>query len=134
MTDMDSSTIWFYLERFGVPAALTIVLETPVMLFFMRRELKGRRIGCGLLVAYVALVNAITNILLNLSLFALRIFLRPGPVADTLFVAGLEICVVAEECLLYRLALPNLLTRTRCIRIVVVSNVVSFLLGMLLLM
>lgn len=129
-TDMVSFSIWPTVARLLFLAALTILIETPVMLLCLKKEAKND-LGIGHLIAYSALINAITNLLLNVTLYVLRWFHGFGVLGNIILVGILEIFVVVEEWLLYKAAFGDSVSKKKRILTVLLANATSLIIGII---
>lgn len=114
-----------FLETVG----LTILTETPVMYFGFRKDVKN--VGFIRFFANCFLVNAITNISLNVLLLVVR---SCGYVNHSTYVwilTFLEMVVYFTECFMYRFAFEEKVSGIRIYVVVLLANAVSLLTGFL---
>lgn len=110
-------------------AGLTILTETPVMYLGFCKDVK--KVGFISFFIYCFLVNAITNISLNVLLLAARSPGYVGHFAYVCFLAVLEVIVYLTECFMYRFAFAGKVSNKRIYVVVFIANAVSFMTGLL---
>lgn len=113
--------------RLVMYAALTFVIETPVMLIGLKKELP--LLGWKNVVIASFLVNFITNLAANLIALFLTDFVGIGPVTYKLVVAILEAVILITEFHMYQAFLDGFVKRGKMIIVVTIANIVSFILG-----
>lgn len=108
-------------------ASVTFLLETPVMIVGLIRQI--RAIGIGRLVLTSLLVNFVTNLSLNTILALVGHFLEGSAFVRICAVAALEVAVYFTESALYRQSFCPEASRRAVNLTVLAANVFSFAIG-----
>lgn len=114
-----------FLEAVG----LTVLTETPVMCLGFRKDVKN--VGFIRFVVNCILVNAITNIVLNVLLLVIRSGVSMNYSTYVWIFTVLEMTVYFAECFMYRFAFGQKVNNIRIYLVVFLANAVSLLAGFL---
>lgn len=114
-----------FLETVG----LTVLIETPVMLLGFCKDVK--KVGFIRFSVNCVLVNAITNIVLNVLLLVVRSGVSVNYSTYVWIFTVLEMTVYFAECFMYRFAFGQKVNNIRIYVVVFWANAVSLLAGFL---
>lgn len=112
-------------------AAFTIIIETPVMIVGLGPERKS--VGVKRIIINSVLVNAITNLTLNLILAVTRGYLTDSERVYFVLAGVLEIAVYIAECAMYHIAFKENVSSRRINLTVLAANVLSLVIGIIIL-
>lgn len=108
---------------------LTILFETPVMFLGLLKDVK--KVGVVRILIYSVLVNAITNIVLNVLLLVARQGLMVSHSTYVWLLTVLEMAVYFVECFMYKFAFDEEVNTIKLYVVVLLANAVSFFAGLL---